>query len=65
VPGHTVTFDARTEPATLTPAAVKVLHLLSIQNFLIINTDWSLRSKIVDNCIHACYVRAAAYEDAP
>lgn len=29
-----------------------------IQNFHIINTDWSLRSRIVDNCIHACQIRA-------
>lgn len=29
-----------------------------IQGFHIINTDWSLRSRIVDNCIHACQVRA-------
>lgn len=35
-----------------------------IQNFHIINTDWSLRSKIVDNCIHACHVRAAAHASA-
>jgi hypothetical protein len=32
-----------------------------IQNFHIINTDWSLRSRIIENCIHACHVRAAAY----
>ena len=25
-----------------------------IQNFFIINTDWSLRQRLVDNCIHAC-----------
>ncbi|MFJ4350192.1 hypothetical protein ACIPZ5_04735 [Pseudomonas sp. NPDC089428] len=29
-----------------------------IQGFHIINTDWSLRSRIVDNCIHACQLRA-------
>ncbi|MFJ4442983.1 hypothetical protein ACIPZ8_12925 [Pseudomonas sp. NPDC089422] len=29
-----------------------------IQRFRIINTDWSLRSRIVDNCIHACQLRA-------
>lgn len=29
-----------------------------IQNFHIINTDWSLRSRIVDNCIHASLLRA-------
>jgi hypothetical protein len=29
-----------------------------IQNFHIINTDWSLRSRIVDNCIDACSLRA-------
>ncbi len=29
-----------------------------IQKFRIINTDWSLRSRIVDNCIHACQLRA-------
>ncbi|MHA7114912.1 PI-PLC domain-containing protein [Pseudomonas promysalinigenes] len=29
-----------------------------IQGFHIINTDWSLRSRIVDNCIHACLLRA-------
>ncbi len=29
-----------------------------IQGFHIINTDWSLRSRIVDNCIHACRLRA-------
>ncbi|MEW9901368.1 hypothetical protein [Pseudomonas putida] len=29
-----------------------------IQGFYIINTDWSLRSRIVDNCIHACQLRA-------
>ncbi|QXI38661.1 hypothetical protein [Pseudomonas xantholysinigenes] len=29
-----------------------------IQNFRIINTDWSLRSRIVDNCIHANYTLA-------
>ncbi|MGY4525044.1 hypothetical protein [Pseudomonas sp. TE21394] len=29
-----------------------------IQGFDIINTDWSLRSRIVENCIHACQVRA-------
>ncbi|MFI8557371.1 hypothetical protein [Pseudomonas putida] len=29
-----------------------------IQGFHIINTDWSLRSRIVDNCIHACHVRS-------
>lgn len=31
-----------------------------IQRFSIINTDWSLRSRIVDNCIHACQLRAQA-----
>lgn len=29
-----------------------------IQKFYIINTDWSLRSRIVANCIHASVVRA-------
>ncbi|MDY7560555.1 hypothetical protein QN382_01135 [Pseudomonas sp. 10B1] len=29
-----------------------------IQGFHIINTDWTLRSSIVKNCIHACLVRA-------
>ncbi|MGN8258971.1 hypothetical protein ACLEJW_06525 [Pseudomonas sp. SMSB3] len=29
-----------------------------IQGFHIINTDWSLRSRIVDNCIHACKLKA-------
>jgi hypothetical protein len=29
-----------------------------IQGFHIINTDWSLRSRIVDNCIHACQLKA-------
>lgn len=29
-----------------------------IQRFRIINTDWSLRSRLVDNCIHANRVRA-------
>jgi len=29
-----------------------------IQQFFIINTDWSLRSRIVANCIHASVVRA-------
>jgi hypothetical protein len=31
-----------------------------IQHFRIINTDWSLRSRIVDNCIHASCLRARA-----
>lgn len=30
-----------------------------IQNFYIINTDWSLRSAIVDNCQHANQIRGA------
>jgi hypothetical protein len=29
-----------------------------IQNFYIINTDWSLRSRIIANCRHACEIRA-------
>jgi hypothetical protein len=29
-----------------------------IQGFYIINTDWTLRSSIVKNCLHACLVRA-------
>ncbi|WP_442110713.1 hypothetical protein [Pseudomonas sp. NUPR-001] len=29
-----------------------------IQNFRIINTDWSLRSRIVENCVHASTLRA-------
>jgi len=29
-----------------------------IQGFHIINTDWSLRSRIVENCIHACQLKA-------
>lgn len=32
-----------------------------IQRFRIIHTDWTLRSRIVDNCIHACQLKA---EDA-
>ncbi|WP_297839370.1 hypothetical protein [Pseudomonas sp.] len=31
-----------------------------IQGFHIINTDWTLRSSIVKNCMHACLVRALA-----
>lgn len=31
-----------------------------IQNFHIINTDWSLRSRIVENCIHANIIKAGA-----
>ncbi|WP_248917965.1 hypothetical protein [Pseudomonas entomophila] len=31
-----------------------------IQHFRIINTDWSLRGRIVDNCIHANRLRASA-----
>lgn len=31
-----------------------------IQKFAIINTDWTLRSRLVDNCIHACQLRAQA-----
>lgn len=30
-----------------------------IQRFRIINTDWAQRSHIVDNCAHACQVKAA------
>ncbi|WP_296269164.1 hypothetical protein [Pseudomonas sp. UBA6562] len=29
-----------------------------IQKFAIINTDWTLRSRLVDNCVHACRLRA-------
>lgn len=31
-----------------------------IQGFFIINTDWTLRSSIVRNCMHACLVKALA-----
>ncbi|AIR89004.1 hypothetical protein [Pseudomonas cremoricolorata] len=33
-----------------------------IQQFTIINTDWSLRSRIVEHCIHACRLRGTAQQ---
>ncbi len=35
-----------------------------IQKFRIINTDWSLRSKIVSNCMHANEIKAALRADS-
>jgi len=36
-----------------------------IQNFHIINTDWSLRSNIVTDCIHANIIRAGLRQPCP
>jgi hypothetical protein len=36
-----------------------------IQNFFIINTDWSLRSKIVSNCQHANQIRSTLKKTDP
>jgi hypothetical protein len=36
-----------------------------IQNFFIINTDWSLRSRIVEHCRHASLIRGLLRQDDP
>lgn len=40
-------------------------HNSFIQNFYIINTDWTLRSKLVDYCRHANAVRARFHREHP